>query len=147
VAFRFVELPEPTNYTDIDLHPDDPWRRAAERVNWRGRAFAFDELLIDSLAVAVASGTDVKVATGIALHRLTCAIEEVCDCEIRGPDAAPFYLLTVHPEWRAAGRKFFQINKLDPAAVIRSRPGVRLVHAICLARVVLAKEGVNAYAH
>lgn len=131
---RTIPLPEPAMPVTVEMGCESPWRLAAERRNWRERADALDDLLIDQLAGTIANDGDVRAAAGLALLAMTAAAEQIGDTQIRSVDAALCYIMTVHGEWRAAARAFLEKNAVDLQAALRARPGFRLIHTVARAR-------------
>lgn len=127
-----IELPEISDYLDIPLAPE--WIRATENNEWRRRANALDDLLIEALAGAIASDDEIRAKTGEAILMLTAALEHAGDLDVASVEAAVFYQLTVHPQWRAAARQFFEKNRTNVADALRLRPGARLIYAVAHAR-------------
>ena len=130
---RTSELPEPATLLAEGLPPEcyAMWLKACDARNWLIRARRLDEMLVDIVAIPIGNvrlNTDETVKA--ALAGLTCAVESLGDIEIRSADAAALYWISIHDAWRTAAVEFFRKNKIDPDAVLRKYPGVRLVGKI-----------------
>jgi hypothetical protein len=131
--------------------PNDPWLKAVAARHWPQRADQLDELIVQVITRAIgkrepplgerywpgATATPMRFPTFEEEHapprifwQLTGALEFVGDIDIRSSDAAVFYSLTTHDEWRHAAWEFFRKNRIDPDAAFRHRGGVRLLRAI-----------------
>ena len=70
--------------------------------SWHDRAVVFDQLICELL------DSDNKVSDSMRAAQvlLTIAAEHLCEREFTTLDAAQFYRLTLHQQWRAAGESF-----------------------------------------
>lgn len=128
-----VRLPEPKTPLADTMKIPGTWLRAAEARNWQKRAAWLDALIVELLALEIASKDDGNVGPETRAEiflTVTVVLEHVADIEIRSADSAIFYSLCTHREWRDAARAWIERNKIDLIAAMRERPGARLLHAI-----------------
>lgn len=101
--------------------------------DWPKRAAVLDDLIADAVGDLIAVNCDATEATGALYLSVTCMLETLGESTIESTDAALFYLLSTHAPWREAARAFLCDH--DRAALLRTRPGVRLLWRIAAARV------------
>lgn len=94
--------------------------------SWSDRTIAFD-FLISGLLNSENKPEDSTRAAGMLL---TVAGEHLCEAALTEIDAAAFYSLTLHPQWRGAGEKYLRAQSNAKIRTwLKLHPGISRLRA------------------
>ena len=123
---EFVQRPEQPHYPSMPREVRktplvEIWIDAALHArSWSDRTVAFDQLIRELLNSDNKPFDSMRAVRGL----LTLAAEHLCEREFTTLDAAQFYRLTLHHQWRTAGENFIRYHSVTKVRTwLKLHPG------------------------